>query len=89
MYNLVLIVAEQLHQDIEIFDHHFLAVEFAGAISAVGEFLLPLPVSVAAYSGHLVADAHHHRDTPYRGISAHCSQRRLRRFCKPHRIFSL
>lgn len=78
----VLVVTEQLHQDVEVLDHHVPATEPAGAVPAARELLLPVPAGAAADPGHLLAHADHHRHPTHRGARPHCRQGRLRRLCE-------
>lgn len=65
-------LAEQLHQNIKVFDRDVSTAESAGAVSATGELLLLVSAGAAADSCDLLTDSHHHCDTAHRCISTHC-----------------
>lgn len=75
---LFVIVPEQLHQNIQVLDYNVSAAEFAGAVSAASQLLLPVPAGTPAHPGHLLADAHNHGHPTDWGARSHCRQRRLR-----------
>lgn len=75
-------MTEQLHQDLEVLDHHVPATESAGAVPTARELLLPVPAGAAADPGHLLAHADHHRHPAHRGARPHRRQGRVRRLCE-------